>query len=87
MPRCMHTFRCCGVPLSPVPRPSSLFPFPLPRTQLVTCVEGAVGPEALAAALAAAVAEHGELLWQDRDEREQRVGVGCGVWAEWGGRW
>jgi len=50
----------------------ALLAFSGTRTQRITCIEGAIGPEALAEVLQAALSEHGGILWQDRAQREQR---------------
>lgn len=39
----------------------------------MTCVEGNTTPSRLLGVLQAAVAENGQLLWQEQMERQQRV--------------
>ncbi|KAL4423405.1 hypothetical protein ABPG77_009983 [Micractinium sp. CCAP 211/92] len=50
----------------------ALLAFSGPRTRLITCVEGGMGPERLQQVLAAAVNDHGALLWQEQLERQER---------------
>ncbi|KAL4443291.1 hypothetical protein ABPG75_011028 [Micractinium tetrahymenae] len=51
---------------------AALLAFSGPRTRLITCVEGRMGPEQLQEVLAAGVSDHGALLWQEQLERQQR---------------
>lgn len=51
---------------------AALLAFSGPRTRLITCVEGHMGPEQLQEVLAAALNDHGALLWQEQLERQQR---------------
>ena len=50
------------------------------RTRLITCVEGKMAPQQLQEVLAAGLADHGPLLWQEQAERQQRVSEASG-WA------